>query len=36
MHEKIGNSKIKKKELMKTFGQRIEKAWKNINEIKSK
>ena len=25
-----------KKEEMKTFRQRIEKAWKNINEIKPK
>jgi len=33
MRERIHNSK---KEGMKTFGQRIEKAWKNINEIKSK
>ena len=35
MRERIHNSKIKK-EGMKTFGQCIEKAWKNINEIKPK
>ena len=35
MRERIRNSKTKKIEGMKTFGQRVEKAWKNINEIKS-
>jgi len=35
MRERIHNSKTKKIEGMKTFGQRVEKAWKNINEIKS-
>ena len=34
MRQRIRNSKIKKKVEMKTFGQRVEKAWKNINEIK--
>jgi hypothetical protein len=34
MRERIRNSKIKKKVEMRTFGQRVEKAWKNINEIK--
>ena len=34
LRERIRNSKIKKKVEMKTFGQRVEKAWKNINEIK--
>ena len=31
--EKIRNSKIKKPEETETFGQRVEKAWKNIIEI---
>ena len=35
MRERKRNSKTKKIEGMKTFGQRVEKAWKNINEIKS-
>ena len=35
MREGIRNSKTKKTDEMKTFGQRVEKAWKNINEIKS-
>ena len=35
MRQRIRNSKIKKKVEMKTFGQRVEKAWKNINEIKT-
>jgi len=35
MRERIHNSRLKKKEEMKTFGQRVEKAWKNINEMKS-
>jgi hypothetical protein len=35
IRERIRNSKIKKKVEIKTFGQRVEKAWKNINEIKS-
>jgi len=30
----IRNNKLNKKIEMKTFGQRVEKAWKNINEIK--
>jgi len=36
LHERFRNSKVKKKDEMKTFGQRVEKAWKNINEIKPK
>ena len=36
LHERFLNSKVKKKDGMKTFGQRVEKAWKNINEIKPK
>ena len=28
------NSKIQETEEMKTFGQHVRKAWKNINEIK--
>ena len=36
LHERFLNSKVKKKDGMKTFGQRAEKAWKNINEIKPK
>ena len=36
LHERFLNSKVKKKDEMKTFGQRVEKAWKNINEIKPK
>ncbi len=35
-HERVRNSKVKKKDGTKTFGQRVEKAWKNINEIKPK
>ena len=34
MRERMRNSKIKKKIERRTFGQRVEKAWKNINEIK--
>ena len=34
MLERVRNSKKRKTE-MRTFGQRVEKAWKNINEIKS-
>ena len=34
IRERIHNSKTKKIDGMKTFGQRVEKAWKNINEIK--
>jgi len=33
---RIRNSKRKKIEGINTFGQHVEKAWKNINEIKSK
>ena len=37
MRERIHNNRFSKKKVeMKTFGQRVEKAWKNINEIKSK
>jgi len=35
MLERIRNSKKRKIE-MRTFGQRVEKAWKNINEKKTK
>ena len=35
LRERMRNSKIKRKIEMRTFGQRVEKAWKNINEIKS-
>ena len=34
MHERKRNYRLNKKVEMKTFGQRVEKAWKNINEIK--
>ena len=34
MLERVWNSKKRKIE-MRTFGQHVEKAWKNINEIKS-
>jgi hypothetical protein len=34
MRDRMRNSKTKKIDGMKTFGQRVEKAWKNINEIK--
>jgi len=34
LRERMHNSKIKRKIEMRTFGQRVEKAWKNINEIK--
>ena len=34
LRERIRNSKIKKRVEMKTFGQHVEKAWKNIKEIK--
>jgi len=34
IRERIRNSKIKNKEEVKIFSQRVEKAWKNINEIK--
>ena len=33
MRERIRNNRLNKKIEMKTFGQRVEKAWKNINEI---
>jgi len=35
MSERIRNSRIKKKEKVIIFSQRINKAWKNIDEIKS-
>ena len=35
MRERIRNSRIKKKEKVIIFSQRINKAWKNIDEIKS-
>jgi hypothetical protein len=34
LRERMRNSKKRKIE-MRTFGQRVEKAWKNINEIKT-
>ena len=34
LRERMRNSKIKRKIEMKTFGRRVEKAWKNINKIK--
>ena len=34
MRERIRNSKTRKIEEVKIFSQRVEKAWKNINEIK--
>ena len=36
MRERIRNYRSTKKAEMITFGQRVEKAWKNINEIKPK
>ena len=36
IRERLLDYKLKKKEGTKTFGQRVEKAWKNINEIKLK
>ena len=35
IRERIRNNRLNKKIEMKTFGQRVEKAWKNIDEIKS-
>ena len=35
VRESIRNNRLNKKIEMKTFGQRVEKAWKNIDEIKS-
>ena len=35
IRERIRNSKIKNKEEVKIFSQRVEKAWKNINEIEA-
>lgn len=34
MRERIRNYKSKRNAEMITFGQRVEKAWKNIDEIK--
>jgi len=34
MRERIRISKLKKKIETRTLGQRVEKAWKNIDEIK--
>ena len=34
LRERMRNSEIKMKIEMGKFGQRVEKAWKNINEIK--
>jgi hypothetical protein len=36
MRDRIRNNRFNKKKGMRTFGQRVEKAWKNINEIKPK
>ena len=35
MRERMRNSRIKKKEKVIIFSQRVNKAWKNIDEIKS-
>ena len=35
MRERIHNSRIKKKKNVIIFSQRVNKAWKNINEIES-
>ena len=35
MRERVRNYRSKKKVEMRTFGQHVEKAWKNIDEIKS-
>ena len=35
IRERMRNSRVKKKEEVKIFSQRFNKAWKNINEIKS-
>ena len=34
MSERMRNSRVKKKEEVIIFSQRVNKAWKNINEIK--
>ena len=34
LRERMRNSEIKMKIEMRKFGQPVEKAWKNINEIK--
>jgi hypothetical protein len=34
-HKGLHNSNVNKKVEMKTFGQRVKKAWKNIIEKKS-
>jgi hypothetical protein len=36
MRERMHNNRLNKKIEMKTFGQRVEKVWKNVNEIKQK
>ena len=35
LRERVRISRIKKKEEVIIFSQRVNKAWKNINEIKS-
>jgi hypothetical protein len=35
LRERMRNSRLKKRVEIKTFSQRVEKAWKNINEINS-
>ena len=34
-HKSINNFNVNKKSEMKTFGQRVKKAWKNITDKKS-
>jgi len=36
IRERMYNNRLNTKIEIKTFGQRVEKAWKNINEIKPK
>lgn len=35
LHERMRNNRLKKKIELRTFGQHVQKAWENINEIKS-
>ena len=35
MRERVRNSRVKKKQEVIIFSQRVNKAWKNINETKS-
>jgi len=34
MRDRMRSARIKKKQEVKIFSQRVEKAWKNVNEIK--